>query len=190
MLSLTPHLRFSVQGPNIFEGPLPTPSQLLAEMDKHVIGQAHAKKVLSVGVYNHFKRLRIENDRKNRMQQLLNRFHLSFDAATTFAGLLIPTVLLRYRHQDPTMDSRWPARKGAPIQLAAMVRTGTPYYHRWMNSSTKYGRHSLSGLSMGPNLMSVCFPGLVDPTHRDETMHEKHLQRLMFYARIHRVFVT
>jgi len=36
------------------------PTQLRLELDAHVIGQAHAKKVLSVAVFNHYKRL---NDR-------------------------------------------------------------------------------------------------------------------------------
>ena len=36
---------------------LPTPSQIKAELDKHVIGQEEAKKVLSVGIYNHYKRI-------------------------------------------------------------------------------------------------------------------------------------
>ena len=33
------------------------PSQIKASLDEHVIGQEHAKKVLSVAVYNHYKRL-------------------------------------------------------------------------------------------------------------------------------------
>ena len=37
------------------------PTQLRLELDAHVIGQAHAKKVLSVAVFNHYKRL---NDRQ------------------------------------------------------------------------------------------------------------------------------
>jgi len=36
------------------------PTKLRLELDAHVIGQAHAKKVLSVAVFNHYKRL---NDR-------------------------------------------------------------------------------------------------------------------------------
>lgn len=36
---------------------LKTPSQIKAELDKHVIGQEEAKKVLSVGIYNHYKRM-------------------------------------------------------------------------------------------------------------------------------------
>ncbi len=36
---------------------LKTPSQMRAELDKYVVGQDRAKKVLSVAVYNHYKRL-------------------------------------------------------------------------------------------------------------------------------------
>lgn len=37
---------------------VPTPHELHAHLDEYVIGQDHAKKVLSVAVYNHYKRLR------------------------------------------------------------------------------------------------------------------------------------
>ncbi|MEJ5257620.1 MAG: ATP-dependent Clp protease ATP-binding subunit ClpX [Fervidobacterium sp.] len=36
---------------------LPTPSQIKAELDKYVIGQERVKKILSVAVYNHYKRV-------------------------------------------------------------------------------------------------------------------------------------
>jgi ATP-dependent Clp protease ATP-binding subunit ClpX len=36
---------------------LPTPRQIRANLDDYIIGQNHAKKVLSVAVYNHYKRL-------------------------------------------------------------------------------------------------------------------------------------
>ncbi len=39
-------------------GELPKPSQIRAYLDDYVIGQDEAKKVLSVAVYNHYKRLR------------------------------------------------------------------------------------------------------------------------------------
>ena len=37
---------------------IPTPAEIKAHMDQYVIGQDDAKKVLSVAVYNHYKRLR------------------------------------------------------------------------------------------------------------------------------------
>lgn len=37
---------------------LPTPEQINAHLNEYVIGQEHAKKILSVAVYNHYKRLR------------------------------------------------------------------------------------------------------------------------------------
>ena len=38
-------------------GMIPSPQVIRASLDQHVIGQDHAKKVLSVAVYNHFKRI-------------------------------------------------------------------------------------------------------------------------------------
>lgn len=43
---------------------LPTPHELRAHLDDYVIGQEKAKKVLSVAVYNHYKRLRNGNPKE------------------------------------------------------------------------------------------------------------------------------
>jgi len=40
---------------------LPKPKQIKAELDSYVIGQEHAKKILAVAVYNHYKRLRTKS---------------------------------------------------------------------------------------------------------------------------------
>jgi ATP-dependent Clp protease ATP-binding subunit ClpX len=40
-----------------FELTVPKPADIAAHLDQHVIGQTHAKKVLSVAVHNHYKRI-------------------------------------------------------------------------------------------------------------------------------------
>ncbi|MGB1702823.1 MAG: ATP-dependent Clp protease ATP-binding subunit ClpX [Cycloclasticus sp.] len=40
------------------DGELPKPSEIKTSLDKYVIGQQQAKKILSVAVYNHYKRLK------------------------------------------------------------------------------------------------------------------------------------
>lgn len=43
---------------NWLDNPLPKPKKLVEYLDEHIVGQEEAKKVLSVAVYNHYKRLR------------------------------------------------------------------------------------------------------------------------------------
>ena len=40
------------------EKPIPKPSEIKAHLDEHIVGQEDAKKILSVAVYNHYKRLK------------------------------------------------------------------------------------------------------------------------------------
>lgn len=43
-------------------GDLPTPSQLYEKLCEYVVGQDDAKRALSVAVYNHYKRISLDND--------------------------------------------------------------------------------------------------------------------------------
>ncbi len=52
---------------DVGDGQLPKPKELKAELDSYVIGQDDAKKMLSVAVYNHYKRLR-SNKGKNDIE--------------------------------------------------------------------------------------------------------------------------
>lgn len=47
------------------ESQLPKPKQIKAELDSYVIGQDNAKKMLSVAVYNHYKRLRNNHNKSD-----------------------------------------------------------------------------------------------------------------------------
>ncbi len=43
----------------LLEGPVPTPKDIHGVLEEYVIGQDRAKRILSVAVYNHFKRVRL-----------------------------------------------------------------------------------------------------------------------------------
>ena len=44
--------------------PLKKPAEIKAELDKYIVGQDKAKRVLSVAVYNHYKRINATVDKK------------------------------------------------------------------------------------------------------------------------------
>ncbi|HEY9650625.1 MAG TPA: ATP-dependent protease ATP-binding subunit ClpX [Coleofasciculaceae cyanobacterium] len=54
-----------VRSPNLSLNQIPKPRELKKYLDEHVIGQEDAKKVLSVAVYNHYKRLSFVQSKAN-----------------------------------------------------------------------------------------------------------------------------
>ncbi len=52
---------------NWLDQPLPKPKELVKYLDEYIVGQEEAKKVLSVAVYNHYKRLKHKADKDNSL---------------------------------------------------------------------------------------------------------------------------
>ncbi|HVJ87295.1 MAG TPA: ATP-dependent Clp protease ATP-binding subunit ClpX [Caulifigura sp.] len=47
---------------------IPTPREIVAHMDKYVVGQARSKKTLAVAVHNHYKRLQFSEERNGDVE--------------------------------------------------------------------------------------------------------------------------
>ncbi|MCP9885416.1 ATP-dependent protease ATP-binding subunit ClpX [Synechococcus sp. ATX 2A4] len=56
---------------------VPKPREIKAYLDRQVVGQDEAKKVLSVAVYNHYKRLAWQGDGQGETDHLATRLHKS-----------------------------------------------------------------------------------------------------------------
>ncbi len=52
------HEELAAHGTDDIGFTIPTPKEILADLDSYIIGQDHAKKVLSVAVHNHYKRIK------------------------------------------------------------------------------------------------------------------------------------
>ena len=71
----TPAKKASKPAPTLAE--IPKPREIKAHLDAQVVGQEEAKKVLSVAVYNHYKRLAWQGDGKGETSQTATRLHKS-----------------------------------------------------------------------------------------------------------------
>lgn len=74
---------------------LPKPHEISAILDQYVIGQKRAKKVLSVAVYNHYKRLRIGTKSKDKEPVELGKSNILLVGPTGSGKTLLAETLAR-----------------------------------------------------------------------------------------------
>jgi ATP-dependent Clp protease ATP-binding subunit ClpX len=74
---------------------LPKPQEINAILDEYVIGQTRAKKVLSVAVYNHYKRLNDRLDERSREEVELAKSNILLIGPTGCGKTLLAETLAR-----------------------------------------------------------------------------------------------
>jgi ATP-dependent clp protease, ATP-binding subunit clpX len=79
--------------PSLFEGkPFPTPSEIKAFLDDYIIGQHQAKKALAVAVYNHYKRLLLNQQKADDGVEIVKSNILMIGSTGSGKTLLAQTL--------------------------------------------------------------------------------------------------
>ena len=127
---------------------LPTPHEIRQSLDQYVIGQEPAKKILSVAVYNHYKRLEVGTPgRRGRARQVEHPAdrpdRLRQDAARADAGAAARRAV-RDRRRDDAHRSRATSARTSRTSSRSCCRSATTTSRRRSAASSTSTRSTRS----------------------------------------------
>ncbi len=76
-------------------GPIPTPAEIKQFLDQYVIGQEAAKRVLSVAVYNHYKRLKYNSEHGDKNDVEIEKSNIVMVGETGTGKTLLARTIAR-----------------------------------------------------------------------------------------------
>jgi len=88
-------LKEAYQDDDSFELDIKTPKEIKEHLDKYIIGQDEAKKVLSVAVYNHYKRLMYQQEHKDKNDVEIEKSNIVLVGETGTGKTLIARTIAK-----------------------------------------------------------------------------------------------